>query len=166
MKKSIAFLLVTVSSFCVTVTAQNTQLPIGKPKLPAPVLKPLQPADLVITHISLTEAAFNNDLKSWVIKVNITIKNAGGLLSIATDVKPFAKQNGSNNWKHTGTQGILIGLRPGESVTKEHVFVDKLRVLPAAGGFEFKVQADASNKVTESNEGNNTSVVLTVTNLQ
>jgi hypothetical protein len=105
---------------------------------------------------------FSNDLKNWVIKVNVTVKNAGGLISASTDLKPFAKQTGNNAWKHTGTMGILIGLRPGESVTKEYVFVDKQKLLPARAGFEFKVQADTYNKVTESNENNNVSAILAV----
>lgn len=160
--KKIIFLLLAAVAFLIKATAQNLPLPTGKPQLPAPVLKPVQPADLVITNISLTEAVFSNDLKNWVIKVSVTVKNAGGLMSIATDLKAFAKQTSNNTWKPTGTMGILIGLRPGESVTKEYVFVDKQKLLPARAGFEFKVQADSNNKVTESNENNNVSAILAV----
>jgi CARDB len=166
MKKNILVSAVVLLACCIHAAAQNPQLPSGtavKPSLPVPVNpKPVQPADLLITSMSLTHAAFDVNLKGWVIKVNITVKNAGGLLAAPTDIKPFVKQTGNSSWKHTGTLGILIGLRPGESVTKEYVFVDKLRVLPQRGGFDFKVQADTGNKVTESSENNNFSSVITI----
>lgn len=166
MKKNIALLAAALFTCCIFSAAQNPQLPSGtavKPSLPVPVNpKPVQPADLVITNMSITHAAFDINLKGWVIKATITIKNAGGLLSANTDIKPFVKQSGTSAWKHTGTLGILIGLRPGESVTKEYVFVDKLRVLPQTGSFDFKVQADTGNKVTESSENNNSSSVITL----
>jgi hypothetical protein len=134
---------------------QNTQLPTPEK------LKLLQPADLVITDISLISASFNTNVKAWVIKVNITVKNAGQIITAATDLKPWVKKS-TAVWKPIGSPAILIGLKPGESLSKEYAFVDKLQVLAPLDVFSFKVQVDAGSKIKEGNETNNESSILNI----
>ena len=134
---------------------QNTQLPAPEK------LTLLQPADLVITGMSVVNAVFNTNVKAWVIKVNITVKNTGQIITAATDLKPWIKKS-TSVWKPIGSPAILIGLKPGESLTKEYVFVDKLKVLAPLDVFSFKVQVDASSKIKEGNETNNESLILNI----
>lgn len=163
MKKRILFLLLLSGILFTQLPAQNVQIPTtGKPQSPMPELKPLQPADLVITNCKIVNAQFKDSIKGWVIKTMITVKNTGGFPTTSTDLKPFVKQTGSGSWKYTGTLGILIGLNPGESITKEYVFADMQKILPRGCTFSFKVQTDTQNKVIESNEANNETAVLVV----
>lgn len=155
-------LIVLVSLFA-TVCAQAQNPSAINRELPAPKLKPLQPADLVIANTTLVNAVWSPDLKEWVIKVNLTIKNTGQINTTGTDLKPMVQKTGTSQWKHTGTNGILIGLKPGESVTKEYVFVDKQRILGRTDSFRFKVVMDPFNKVKEANENNNESALLNIT---
>lgn len=157
MKQICIVLFVCIGSYA------KAQLPTNvNTQKPAPEkLKLVQPADIVITDMTLVSANFDHGVKGWVIKVNVTAKNNGQLIAASTDLKPLI-QIRTTAWQDIGTAGTLPALKPGESVTKEYVFVDKKRLAGQTATFKFKIWADANNRVKESNDSNNESALLTI----
>jgi CARDB len=161
MKKLLTTMLTGVA--CIAALAQNPQLPAGsKPgQLPLPALKPLQPADLVITDISIVEAVYDIN---WKVKISVTVKNQGQLIAAKTIIKAQAQKTTPANspWKDFGYTVAIIPLKPKESVTKEFLFIDHGNEMYKLRQFNLKLTADSRNEVTESNETNNASSVLAI----
>jgi subtilase family serine protease len=147
-------------------SSQTPVLP-GSPNtsLPSPKnLKVLQPADLSITNLQLTEAKFDGNLKAWTVKVSVTIKNSGQLVAPKFIIKAMAQKTtpATSGWKDFGYTIAFIPLKPGESATKEFLFIDRDKIMGSAPSFNFKLLSDIRNEVAESNENNNSSVSILI----
>jgi|GEM_PF-4511028 len=146
--------------FSFAVQAQIPQSPItDKPTLK---VKPLQPADLVVTHVSLISAAWNNDQKAWVIKVNVTVKNAGGVISPTGILIGLVKKNNGIRWEKLPLAAQVNALNAGASVTKEYTFIDRDKILGVNDRFSFLIRLDPANAIKEGNENNNDSAPLAI----
>jgi hypothetical protein len=143
--------------------AQSPQLPAGsKPgQLPLPQVKPLLPADLVITGIDVVEAVYD---RNWKVKVSVTIKNQGELIAPKTILKAQAQKIIPSNspWKDFGYTVAVIPLRPKESATKEFLFIDHENIMYKLRQFNLKLMADIRNEASESDETNNVSAILSI----
>lgn len=162
MKKSIVLIAVL---FCAgTITAQNTQLPQNKQRLPIPENpRLLTPPDLRVEELSLVSILRDEVPKKINIQVLIRIKNYGELPTGVSTALAYIKSPAG-----TGVQRILAttfptpSINPGASFVKVFTFREGEGAF-RPGNFDFWLKADARNAITESNETNNTSTVIHIT---
>ncbi|MBI1781392.1 MAG: hypothetical protein HYR66_08480 [Sphingobacteriales bacterium] len=161
MKTLIIFFIAVI--MVVTVDAQTPQLkPTLKPLPGNKTLTVVLPADLTITNITLSRAMFSADLKQWLIKVFVTVKNNGGVITPQTFIKPVIQKTGSTEWKYIGSTDLFPAVKPGESITREYTFPDKQKIISPRDSFSFKLIIDSDNTIKEGNENNNESSAILI----
>lgn len=149
----------------ITAIAQTPQLPNGNPQLPAPKnLKVVAPPDLSITEVRLISATGWSD--SWDIRLFVTIKNNGGLIAAESKVRAYVQDasGSATSWKTFVDLPKIPAINPGQSVTTEIRYFDKAWVMHKIRSINLKLKADAGSVVTESNENNNESSTLLISN--
>lgn len=144
--------------------AQNPVLPSGsKPgQLPAPKVKMLAKPDLFVTAINFVSLTRNGDFA--IVRVSVTIKNAGGLRVGETKLRgerAGASSGRPDGWKRMNESLNVASIDPGKSITAEYAF--RIEGPITTKKFAIKVFVDATGIVTESNETNNYSANLIIT---
>ena len=158
------FLLAALIFYATCIVAQNPQLPSGsKPgQLPVPELRPLTPPDLRVEELSLVSVIRDGNVKKINIQVLIRIKNYGTLRSGASTALAYIKSPaGAGSQRTLATTFPTPSINPGASFIKVFTFREGETVF-RPGTFEFWIKADARNVVTESNENNNTSTIISI----
>jgi hypothetical protein len=159
MKKILLFFL--LSAGMLISNAQN--LPLPKPQKPAPEnLRVLTPPDLRVEELSLVSVVRNGAIKKINIQVLMRIKNFGELRSGPSTVLAYMKSpSGTGVTRTLPVSFPVSSINPGDSFAKVYTFQEAVGAF-RPGTFDFWIKADARNVVTESNETNNTSVILTI----
>jgi hypothetical protein len=141
--------------------AQNPALP--KPQQPRPEnLRVLTPPDLRVEELSLVSVVRNGAIKKINIQVLMRIKNFGELRSGPSTVLAYMKSpSGTGVTRTLPVSFPVSSINPGDSFAKVYTFQEAVGAF-RPGMFDFWIKADARNVVTESNETNNTSVILTI----
>ena len=141
--------------------AQNPPFPQGNQPKPEN-LRLVTPPDLRVEELNLVSVIRDGAVKKINIQVLIRIKNFGGMASVASTALAYMKSPAG-----TGTQRTLAttfstpAINPGASFVKVFTFRGaEPNFRP--GNFDFWIKADARNTVRESDETNNTSVILSI----
>lgn len=139
-----------------------TNLP-RKPQLPVHKIPALTKPDLQITDISLISDNVNPTTRLHTVTVSLTIKNTGQLPAPAFYISALCLPITTDHitFRDFAAYQYHAAMNAGTSLTAEYIFVEK----PAAvktPSFKFWVEADISHNVTESNEINNSSPIITI----
>lgn len=148
---------------CWTMNAAAQQIPPGRPQKPAPEnLRVLTPPDLRVEELSLVSVVRNSAVKKMNIQVLMRFKNTGELRCGPSTALAYVKSPAGTGATRTLPVSFPVAaINPGESFVKVYTFQEAEGVFRSET-FEFWIKADARNVITESNETNNTSVVLTI----
>lgn len=150
-----------------SIATAQLQKPTGKPgqkPLAIPHIQKLTAPDLQITAIRLVRSELNSSTKLHTVTVSISIKNNGQATAVASQLKAFSQNvtRSESMWSGFGEPVAVTAINGGATITAEYVFHESPRVV-STSSFKFKVVADTNNTVAESNETNNTSSVINVT---
>lgn len=158
-------LLFLILSFTTQINSQTPQVPTGEPgknQLPTPKVKPLAPADLIITNLTFVSIVFNADVKTYVVKVIASIKNEGEVPANKTQVQAFTKNaSSSGNWKVMGEKLNVPYIEAGKSFSSVYTFKGSLLDI-GTGRFDFRLKVDPGEIVMESDEFNNYSDIIII----
>ena len=146
----------------VTVFSQTT-LPQTTGKQPAPKnLQVLAKPDLIITNVTVV-AATGGVSAGWDIRLSVTVKNTGGIITPATKFKATAKNAAAGNhpWKDFGYADCpKVG--PGQTITTEIRLRDNNWAMHKVPKFNLVLKADGTNLVTEGSENNNSTAGILI----
>lgn len=160
----ISSFVILFSLFFTRATAQTPQVPAGnpgKPQLPTPKIQPLQPADLIVSGITLVSAVLNPDTKMYVVKVIVTTKNIGLQQAVKTQLSGFIQKPSVGSWKLMSDPGNVKYIDPGKTYSAVYSF-SKSSLEMGVGPFEFRAKTDSGNFVTEADEENNFSETISI----
>jgi hypothetical protein len=163
LKKNI--LAISVLFLAITAHSQTPQVPTGnpgKPQLPVPKIKPLKPADLVVSGLTFVSITLQPD-KMYLIRVIGTVRNNGELKSSKTKLgAQYATPSGNSSWKTVGESFNIAAIDPGGSTSAVWTFKGSALAIGALR-FDFRLRVDADNFVAEADETNNYSIVINIT---
>lgn len=141
----------------------QTTLPQNPGKLPAPKnLQVLARPDLVISNVTVVSATGGLSA-DWDIRLSVTVKNTGGMITPATKFKATAKNAAAGNhpWKDFGYADCpKVG--PGQSITTEIRLRDNNWAMHKVAKFNLVLKADGTNLVAEGSENNNSTTGILI----
>lgn len=158
----------TLAFICVGfIATAQLQKPTGKPgqkQLVTPHIPKLTPPDLEVTAIRLVRSELNSSTKLHTITLSVSIKNNGQVTAPASMLKGFSQNvtRSDSPWSGFGEPVSAAAINGGSTLTAEYVFHESPRVI-STSSFKFKVVADTGNTIAESNETNNTSSIINIT---
>lgn len=144
-------------------TFSQTTLPQNPGKLPAPKnLQVVAKPDLIITNVTVVSAT-GGVSADWDIRLSVTVKNTGGIITPATKFKATAKSAaaGNNPWKDFGYADCpKVG--PGQTITTEIRLRDNNWAMHKVPKFNLVLKADGTNLVAEGSENNNSTTGILI----
>jgi hypothetical protein len=136
----------------------------GKPKpkeLPTPHFTAIKPADLEVSSIRFVSVSVDPASKMTEVHVEVSIVNNGQATAAASKLKAFIQdiRTSPSGWVGFGDMVNVPAITGAQTYTAAFVFRGNSNT---TASFNFRVNADAYNAVTESNETNNQSASIRI----
>ena len=124
--------------------------------------KPVKLPDLAVASIRFIATTKNYDLKVYIVKVQLQIKNTGNADAPASILVGFINTtNGINGWQELGKTNTLPIIKAGGQIDQEFMFQVPFSLEREAGS-AFRVKVDGTNGVKELEEKNNTTAGILI----